>query len=132
MSEFQAVANARYSPTKCALCDTHAGPFIDTGFEVIAYGHVYICMANAERSGCVRQMARLDNMVDFEIVSDALAETDRVKAELDQVRAELDEKWTAPMQEILDEMRRRRGGRPPKQAASDELLAEPIPTEETV
>ena len=132
MSEFQAVANARYSPTKCALCDTHAGPFIDTGWETIAYGHVYICMANADRSGCVRQMARLDNMVDFEVVSDALAETDRLKAELDQVKAELDEKWTAPMQEILDEMRRRRGGRPPKQQAPDEITTEPIPTQETV
>ncbi len=125
--------NARYSPTKCALCDTHAGPFIDTGFEVIAYGHIYICMANAERSGCVRQMARLDGMVDYEVVQEALAETDTLRQQLDQVQAELDEKWTAPLQEILTEMRRRRGGRPAKDVQDIvQELAEPLNTGETV
>jgi hypothetical protein len=130
MSEFQAVANARYSPTKCALCDTHAGPFIDTGFEVIGYGHVYICMANKDHSGCVRQMARLDNMIDIEVVTDALAETERLRAHVDQLQAEIDEKWTAPLAEILDEMRRRRGGRPAKTQPPDLGEPEPIPTAE--
>jgi hypothetical protein len=129
MSEFQAVAQARYSPTKCALCDTHAGPFIDTGWESLGYGHVYICMANDQRSGCVRQMARLDDMIDSEIVSEALEERDTLQARLDQLQAEMDEKWTAPLAEILDEMRRRRGGRPPKTEQSE--AAEPA-IEETV
>lgn len=120
ISEFQAVANAKYSPTKCALCDTHKGPFIDTGFEVIAYGHVYICMANADHSGCVRQMARLDGMIDVEVVTEALERADALQAELDQLQAEMEEKYTAPLQEILEELRRRRGGRPPKQTPATE------------
>jgi hypothetical protein len=114
MSEFQTVANAKYSPTKCALCDTHKGPFIDTGFEVIAFGHVYICMANDDHSGCVRQMGRLDGMIDVEVVTEALERADTLQAELDQLRKEMDDKYTAPLQEILDELRRRRGGRPKK------------------
>ncbi len=127
MSEFNAVANARFSPTKCALCDTHAGPFIDTGFEVIGYGHVYICMAGDGRSGCVRQMARLDNMIDSEVVQDALEDRDRLQAAYDQLQAEMDEKYTQPLAEILEELRRRRGGRPAKASEPD-----PTPTEEMV
>ena len=125
MSEFQAVANAKYSPTKCAFCDTHQGPFIDTGFELIAFGHVYICMAASGRSGCVRQMGRLDGMIDQEVVTSALEEAGSLKAQLDQLQAEMDEKFNLPLQEILDELRRRRGGRPAK-------TTEPVPQEETV
>jgi len=114
MSEFRAVANAQYSPTKCAFCDTHQGPFIDTGFELIAYGHVYICMAAAGRSGCVRQMARLDDMIDSEIVRDALEETVQLRARIDQLLEELQESKVVPMQQVLEELRRQRGGRPRK------------------
>lgn len=114
MSEFQAVAAARFSPTKCALCDTHAGPFIDTGWELLGYGHVYICMAGDGRSGCVRQMARLDNMIDSEIVKDALEEVDVLRARVDQLQQELVESKVVPMKEVLDELRRQRGGRPRK------------------
>ena len=126
MSEFQAVANARYSPTKCAFCDTHKGPFIDTGFELIAFGHVYVCMANEERSGCIRQMARLDGMIDQEIVTEALEERDALQADVDQLRAEMEEKWTTPLGEILEELRRRRGGRPPKSASKDQPVVEEV------
>lgn len=120
MSEFIAVAAARFSPTKCALCDTHQGPFIDTGWEILGYGHVYICMAAPERSGCVRQMARLDNMIDQEIVRDALAEADLLRARIDQLEQEVLEAKVVPMQEVLAELRRARGGRPRKDAETPE------------
>lgn len=123
MSEFRAVANAQYSPTKCAFCDTHQGPFIDTGFELIAYGHVYICMAASGRSGCVRQMARLDDMIDAVLVTDALEETSVLLARVDQLQRELQESKVVPMQEVLEELRRARGGRPKKEL---------VPQEETV
>ncbi len=123
MTEFNAVGSARFSPTKCALCDTSGGPFIDTQFELIGYGHVYICMAAAGRSGCVRQMARLDGMIDQEVVTNALEERDALQARLEQLQAEMDEKYTQPLQEILTELRRRRGGRPAKVTADAEAEA---------
>lgn len=125
MSEFQAVAAARFSPTKCALCDTHAGPFIDTGWELLGYGHVYICMAGDGRSGCVRQMARLDGMIDHEVVTDALEELDVMRAKVDQLQQELNDSKVVPMKEVLEELRRQRGGRPRKDPVPD-------PTEEVV
>jgi hypothetical protein len=114
MTEFNAVAAARFSPTKCALCDTHAGPFIETGWEILGYGHVYICMAGDGRSGCVRQMGRLDGMIDVEVVTEALEQSDALRARVDQLEEELNNSKVVPMQEVLEELRRQRGGRPKK------------------
>ena len=114
MSEFRAVSEAQHSPTICAFCGTHVGPFIDTQFELLAFGRVYVCMANDERSGCVRQMARFDGMADVELLDLALAEVASTKAEIDQLQAEIRDNRVVPMSEVLDELRRQRGGRPPK------------------
>lgn len=81
---------------------------------MIGYGHVYICIAGDGRSGCVRQMARLDGMIDIEIVTEALEEADALRAEIDQLKEELKQSKVVPMQEVLDELRRARGGRPRK------------------
>jgi hypothetical protein len=124
MTEFNAVAAARFSPTKCALCDTHMGPFIDTGWELLGYGHVYICMAGDGRSGCVRQMSRLDGMIDVEVVNTALEELDVLRAKTDQLEKELLEVKVVPMQEVLDELRRQRGGRPAKPKTVEPTLEE--------
>jgi len=90
---------------------------------LLGYGHVYICMQADGRSGCVRQMARLDGMIDNEIVVTAMEEADVLRARVDQLSEELKESKVVPMQEVLDELRRQRGGRPKKT---------PEPTEEKV
>lgn len=64
MSEFVKRPHANLSPTKCMFCDTSGGPFVDTHIELPGYGHVWVCAAADGRSGCVRQMARLDGMFD--------------------------------------------------------------------
>ena len=48
MSEYKVVQNAQFSPTKCAFCGSHGGPFIDTHTEYHGYGHVYTLHAELE------------------------------------------------------------------------------------
>lgn len=62
MSEFTKRPHATFSPTKCALCGAHEGPFIDTHIEWPGFGHVWICLANDKRIGCVRQLARHEEL----------------------------------------------------------------------
>lgn len=66
MPEFNKTPHAIHSPTKCILCNTHEGPFIDTGRDTIE-GHVYICCSNNSRSGCIHQMAILDGCLRPEV-----------------------------------------------------------------
>ena len=114
MSEFRRVQHAEHSPTTCAFCGTHNGPFIDTQFELIAFGRVYVCMSSAEKSGCVRQMARFDGMVEAEMLDDALAEIALVNSQIDQIQAELRDQRVVSMEDVIEELSRRRGGRPAK------------------
>jgi hypothetical protein len=101
MPEFKKVASAVRSPTQCALCHSHEGPFIDTELLLPVYGHVYICMANEHRSGCLRQMARLDGMVDGDRYSEKVAEI----AMLERALADSEERERSsrvvPMEEVL-------------------------------
>ena len=104
MSEFIAVAAARFSPTKCALCDTHAGPFIDTGWELLGYGHVYICASNSRRAGCIRQMARLDGMVEEMQLGDVIAREAALTDQLDELRAKFDQSRIVDATQFLNFM----------------------------
>lgn len=81
MSEFNRVASATYSPTRCALCITHEGPFIDTHIEWPAYGHVYIC------GGCVKQMANQFEMVDGSLLAETLVELDLATQKIEQLES---------------------------------------------
>ena len=71
MPEFNLIPEARSSPTECALCRDHRGPFIDTGIEKLD-GRILICTSitgpdgNLDRAGCIEQMARLVGSVDKE------------------------------------------------------------------
>lgn len=87
MSEFKLVQNAVYSPTVCFTCGTHEGPFIDTNMTPPIFGHVYICAGDENRPGCIRQMARLNGMLDPE----ASLELAELVVELAEVRAQLTE-----------------------------------------
>lgn len=97
----QLVQSAGASPTRCALCQTHEGPFIDTGVEFLGYGWVYICTSSAKRSGCVRQMGRLDNMMDAEIVDEAMLQINELRVRVRDLEQELEESKVVPMQEVL-------------------------------
>lgn len=66
MSEFAKVPSARRSPTVCVFCASHEGPFIDTNVDLPGYGRLNVCCANDNRTGCIRQMARLDGISDPE------------------------------------------------------------------
>lgn len=65
MSEFRRVEHAQFTPTKCVACGGHTGPFIDLEQNLPVYGHLYLCAATESRSGCVHQIARLDNMIEI-------------------------------------------------------------------
>lgn len=104
MTEFRKVAHAERSPTKCLLCHSIAGPFIDTQIEIPVWGAVYICMANDHSSGCLRQMARFDGMVEgalAEELSSALADAHVRIADLER---EMEEQKMVPMSEVVEWM----------------------------
>lgn len=99
---FQLVAEAGASPTCCALCQSHEGPFIDTGVEILGHGWVFICAATDRRSGCVRQMGRLDAMVDGDVVGEAMLQIDTLSARVQELEQELAGSRVVPLAEVLD------------------------------
>lgn len=101
MAELRYVTTATLSPTTCSLCATHEGPFIDTGVEFLAHGHVYICASNSNRSGCVKQMGRLDAMMDEEVVGEAMTQLDEARATIEDLRRELDESRVVPLADVI-------------------------------
>lgn len=101
MAELRYVDRAQYSPTQCAICQTHEGPFIDTSVEFIGYGHVYICASHSGRSGCVRQMANFDGMVSVETFDEIAAENAVLGERVRDLEAELDESRVVPLSEVL-------------------------------
>jgi hypothetical protein len=100
----QLVQEATASPTRCALCQSHEGPFIDTGVEFLGYGWVFICTSSEKRSGCVRQMGRLDGMIDAEIVDEAMTQLDAMRARVEELEQELEESKVVPMSEVIDHL----------------------------
>lgn len=62
MPDFHHVEHATGSPTMCILCGEAVGPFIDTGVQKDGYGRIWICASNGRRSGCSRQIGRLDGL----------------------------------------------------------------------
>lgn len=102
MAELRYVRAATYSPTTCSLCATHEGPFVDTGVEFIGHGHVYICASHSSRSGCVKQMARLDAMMDEEVVGEAMTQLDEARAEIARLTRELNETRVVPLADVLE------------------------------
>lgn len=101
MAELRYVDRAAYSPTQCALCTTHEGPFIDTGVEFVGYGHVYICASHSGRSGCVRQMGHRDGMITIERAAEGMDEIDVLRRRVAELEADLEESRVVPMNEVL-------------------------------
>jgi hypothetical protein len=91
MSEFKKVPHAQMSPTTCALCGAHEGPFIDTHWETPVYGHVYICASNSRRAGCIRQMARLDGMVEEKHLGEVIAREQELNDEIAALQSKFDQ-----------------------------------------
>ena len=104
MSEFKKVPHAQMSPTTCALCGAHEGPFIDTHWETPVYGHVYICASNRRRAGCIRQMARLDGMVEEMQLGDVIAREAALTDQLDELRAKFDQSRIVDATQFLNFM----------------------------
>src|SRR5687768_2039609 len=102
MAELRIVDRAAYSPTQCALCLAHEGPFIDTGAEFLGYGHVYICASREGRAGCVRQMARFDRMMAVEDHEEAVADLKGLRLRVQELEAELAESRVVPMHEVVE------------------------------
>lgn len=90
MSEFNVRQHATFSPTRCALCGTHEGPFIDTHLDLPAYGHVWICMSNGNTSGCARQLGELDGMIHPEIFAELTSDMEELVARLADLQEKLE------------------------------------------
>lgn len=43
MPHFPVCQHAELHPTRCLTCQSHEGPFIDTGVDQLPIGHVYLC-----------------------------------------------------------------------------------------
>ena len=52
------------SPLACFLCGDAVGPYVDTGVNHQLVGRIVICASTDRRSGCVRQMGRLDGLME--------------------------------------------------------------------
>lgn len=90
MPEFNKTPHAYHSPTKCILCNTHEGPFIDTGRDTIE-GHIYICCATENRSGCIRQMARLDDMIEPDAVQQMMSDLELKDRKIESLLMDIDD-----------------------------------------
>lgn len=90
MPEFNKTPVAHHSPTKCILCNTHEGPFIDTGRDTIE-GHIYICCSSENRSGCLQQMARLDGMISPEAVQQLMDDLSDMQIRNEALLMDIDE-----------------------------------------
>lgn len=101
MSQFKKVPEAQFSPTVCAFCGTHEGPFIDTHVSFPVHGHAYICCANDHRSGCIQQMAGLDGMISLEELQRADAEIADLQNRLSDLRDTLAGKATVDLVDLL-------------------------------
>ena len=89
MSEYKVVQNAQFSPTKCAFCGSHGGPFIDTHTEYHGYGHVYICAGSIETPGCVVQMARMVGCLDAAQAAEVAVHTAELLDEIERLEIRL-------------------------------------------
>lgn len=91
MSNARVVQNADRSPTRCAICHTHQGPFIDTQTSQQISGHLYICCGGDHNSGCLPQMARLIGMVDQPVHEAAMLEIRLLLEDNARLEQELEE-----------------------------------------
>lgn len=93
MAEYTLVSHAQFSPTWCAGCQTHAGPFIDTHLEQMQIatalgvqvfeGHIYIC------TSCAKQMGVLSGCADPEQYSQLMGELLALQEHIEVLEAEL-------------------------------------------
>lgn len=115
MAEFRKVAVAERSPTTCISCGQHEGPFIDlnttiasvptqVGLTDLDIGF-YLCVGNAERPGCVVQMARMTGlMIDSSTFEELRAELAVSSAKIDELGELLTEalkKRTIPGETVM-------------------------------
>lgn len=104
MSEFNKVEIANVSPTRCALCHTHQGPFVDVHMETLPVGtatgmqvyegHIYLCTREVALgvSGCVEQLGyAAGTMVDTYRIELKQAEIDRLQEKIAKLEADLQE-----------------------------------------
>lgn len=102
MPELRHVNHAERSPTKCLLCHTHEGPFIDCQQEIPIHGWVYICVGNEDRPGCLIQMARMVGMAETSVAFQTRQALDEALANIDRLDAELAEKTTQVVVNVED------------------------------
>jgi hypothetical protein len=74
-------------PTQCVACGTHEGPFWDTETDVVAYGHVYVCVGTKDRPGCIAQAAREAGYADPALAQSLNDELQKLRFENIELRA---------------------------------------------
>lgn len=127
MSEFKLVQHAMFSPTACAACGTHEGPFIDTEIDLPAYGHVYLCASRNDTSGCIRQMARLDGMIESVTVIGTIQNLeDDLRVAREEIERERAHK-VVPMAEVLTHISRSKRRPADDESRDSAALVEPEP-----
>ena len=106
MSEFKKVEHASFTPTKCVSCGTHDGPFIDLQVDLPVYGHLYICTSHSSRPGCLRQMARLDDMVEKSALLQLQVQVGELKEDLNDLIKQFGREKLVRLDDVLDYMER--------------------------
>lgn len=101
MSEFRRVQHAERSPTKCLACGDHLGPFVDLEIDLPVYGWVYLCAGTESRPGCIRQIARLDGMVDRATFREMEEKVAELESDIDLLVDRLRKEKVVSLDEIL-------------------------------
>lgn len=99
MPDFKHVQNAVASPTMCLLCGESVGPFIDTGVGNDLVGQIYICASTDRRSGCSRQIGRLDGLFEPYSIEDI---NSRLESAISRATPMMNLVMEQRMQETLD------------------------------
>lgn len=82
----------------CFLCGETVGPFIDTGVEKDVVGHAYICASTPRRSGCSKQIGRLDGLFEPYSIEEI---NERLGRAIQMAAPALSEAITAQLEEAL-------------------------------
>jgi hypothetical protein len=124
MIDPQLVEAALLAPGHCSMCGTHGGRMVDLMFDNGGFARVYLCEAN-----CAPAVARLLGWADEVWQAEAVRKLEAYKENeellmgrisalewmLEQAQARPDlREVSGKVDEVLAELQRRKGGRPPK------------------